>query len=86
MFEIDHSAARGMMCPRRLIVFKHDSEFGKIVFKHDSEFGNAPSFQLFDLVHVVQKDPSKPARSFSDYEVKVDDIHLPNGVQLIDML
>jgi CRISPR-associated protein Csd2 len=75
MFEIDHSAARGMMCPRRLIVFKHDSEFG-----------NAPSFQLFDLVHVVQKDPSKPARSFSDYEVKVDDTHLPNGVELIDML
>ena len=29
MFEHDHSAARGKMAVRELIVFKHDSEFGK---------------------------------------------------------
>lgn len=75
MFDVDHSAARGMMCPRRLIVFKHDSELG-----------NAPSYQLFDLIHVKQKDPSKPARSFDDYEVTVDEDHLPEGVQLLNLL
>lgn len=75
MFDVDHSAAHGMMCPRKLIVFKHDSELG-----------NAPSYQLFDLVHVSQKDLSIPARSFSDYEVKIDDSHLPKGVKLINLL
>ena len=28
MFEHDHSAARGKMAVRNLIVFKHDSELG----------------------------------------------------------
>ena len=75
MFDIDHSAAHGMMCPRKLIVFKHDSELG-----------NAPSYRLFDLVNIAQKDPSKPARSFSDYDVTIDDSHLPKGVKLINLL
>ena len=35
MFENDHSAARGKMAVRELIVFKHDSELG-----------NAPSYKL----------------------------------------
>lgn len=71
MFDVDHSAARGMMCPRRLIVFRHDSELG-----------NAPSYQLFELVHVTQKDPSRPPRSFEDYEVTVDNDKLPQGVEM----
>lgn len=75
MFDVDHSAARGMMCPRRLIVFKHDSELG-----------NAPSHQLFDLVHVNQKDMSRPPRSFDDYEVSVDKEHLPKGVELLNLI
>lgn len=41
MFENDHSAARGNMAVRELIVFKHDSELG-----------NAPSYKLFERVHV----------------------------------
>ena len=41
MFEHDHSAARGKMATRRLIVFKHDCELG-----------NAPSHKLFDTVKV----------------------------------
>lgn len=71
MFDVDHSAARGMMCPRKLIVFKHDSELG-----------NAPSYQLFDLVHVTQKDPSRPPRSFDDYEVTIDEDKLSQGVEI----
>lgn len=71
MFDVDHSAARGTMCPRRLIVFKHDTELGC-----------APSYQLFDLVKVTQKDPTKPARSFNDYDVQVDEEHRPSGVTI----
>ena len=71
MFDIDHSAARGTMCPRKLIVFKHDTELGC-----------APSYQLFDLVKVTQKDPTKPARSFNDYEVDVDREQCPSGVTI----
>ena len=37
MFENDHSAARGKMAVRELIVFKHDSELG-----------SAPAYKLFD--------------------------------------
>ena len=73
MFDMDHSAARGQMCPRKLIVFKHSSELG-----------NAPSYQLFDLVKVRQKDESKPARTFSDYEVSIDRANIPNGIELLD--
>lgn len=71
MFDVDHSAARGTMCPRKLIVFKHDTELGC-----------APSYQLFDLVKVTQKDLTKPARSFNDYEVDVDKEQCPSGVTI----
>lgn len=44
MFEYDHSAARGNMAVRKLIVFKHDSELG-----------NAPAYKLFDTIHVAKR-------------------------------
>lgn len=75
MFEHDHSAARGEMSARRLIVFKHDSKLG-----------NAPSHKLFDLVDVKRLDESKPPRSFSDYEVTVDTSGVPAGVEVSEML
>lgn len=51
MFENDHSAARGKMAVRELIVFKHDSELG-----------NAPAYKLFDSVTVQRKpDVDAPA-------------------------
>ena len=59
-FENDHSAARGEMNPRALIVFKHDSPLG-----------NARAGQLFDLIQVKLKDGVEFPRSFGDYEVKV---------------
>lgn len=71
MFEHDHSAARGNMAVRELIVFKHDSELG-----------NAPAYKLFERVSVKRKDASKQPRSYSDYEVTVDDNNMPNGVTL----
>ncbi len=69
MFENDHSAARGKMCLRKLIVFKHDSALG-----------NAPSNVLFDKIS-VKKNNDIP-RSFSDYDVEVDK-EMPSGVELI---
>jgi len=74
MFEEDHSAARGKMAVRKLIIFKHDSELG-----------NAPSHKLFELVSVKRKseDSSAPARSFEDYVVSIKEDQLPNGVSLI---
>lgn len=73
MFDVDRSAARGLMSARRLIVFKHDSLLGA-----------APANQLFDLVHVQKRDDAKVPRSFSDYEVTIDKERLPKGVELIE--
>ena len=71
MFENDHSAARGKMAVRDLIVFKHDSELGC-----------APAWKLFEAVKVNRKDPAAdaPARSYQDYEIVVDEASLPNGI------
>lgn len=74
MFENDHSAARGKMTMRKLYVFKHESVIG-----------NAPSGILFDKVTVTEKEPGKPARSFNDYEISVDN-NMPAGVSLIEKL
>lgn len=68
MFETDHSAARGKMAVRELIVFRHDSELG-----------NAPSYKLFDLVKVEKREGVVVPRHYSDYVVTVDE-HLPEGV------
>ena len=68
MFENDHSAARGKMAVRELIVFKHATELG-----------NAPSYKLFDAVTIQRNDPDTPARSYRDYTVTVADT-LPEGV------
>jgi CRISPR-associated protein Csd2 len=75
MFENDHSAARGKMAVRELIVFKHESELG-----------NAPSYKLFDAVKAERKDASAPARKYSDYRVEVDLNSIPNGVTCIRMI
>ncbi|MEA4855073.1 type I-C CRISPR-associated protein Cas7/Csd2 [Solidesulfovibrio sp.] len=76
MFDHDHSAARGKMSARTLVVFKHDSALG-----------NAPAQKLFDLVGVARAtDPDSPARSFADYAVTVDKTGVPAGVALIEKL
>lgn len=75
MFDIDRSAARGLMSAQRLIVFKHDSVLG-----------NAPANKLFDLVRVQRKDKTVPARSFADYEVTIDSEQLPAGVTIQELI
>jgi CRISPR-associated protein Csd2 len=75
MFEHDHSAARGKMAVRELIVFKHDNELGC-----------APAHKLFDLVTVRRKKPDTPARRYEDYAVSVDEAAVPSGVTCIRMI
>ncbi len=78
MFDHDHSAARGMMSTRKLLVFKHSSALG-----------NAPAHQLFDLIKIIRKDKSKPTRAFFDYTISdKHDIEssLPQGVELIEIV
>jgi CRISPR-associated protein Csd2 len=85
MFEHDHSAARGEMSTRKLIVFKHASVLG-----------NAPAHALFDRVTVgrvagdeirLPGDPRLdnllPAQRFSDYRVEIARDGLPEGVEII---
>lgn len=70
MFENDHSAARGKMAVRELIVFKHDTELGC-----------APSYKLFDAVTTKLKEGVKAPRSYADYEpVEIAESVLPAGV------
>ena len=74
MFDHDRSAARGEMAPRKLIVFKHDSELG-----------NAPAQKLFELIKIERVgDAETPPRSFEDYKVEVG--KTPEGVEMIEKL
>ena len=88
MFEHDHSAARGEMASRKLIVFKHDSALG-----------NAPAHALFERVRIGRNiggeyrdvedrgiGNAPPARKFSDYLVEIDRANLPGGVEIIERL
>jgi CRISPR-associated protein Csd2 len=74
-FEHDHSAARGEMNARALIVFKHGSKLG-----------NARSAQLFELVKIEKKDGVEYPRSYEDYCVTVDKDNLPAGVSVKEMI
>jgi len=77
MFEHDRSAARGEMAARKLIVFEHENPMG-----------NAPAHLLFDTVKVerVKGDEGSPARSFRDYEVRVNAGELPQSVTVKEHL
>jgi len=75
MFDVDRSAARGLMSAQKLIVFKHDSVLG-----------NVPANKLFDLVKVERKNKNVPARSFKDYSVNIDKSGVPENVEVIEML
>lgn len=75
MYEHDHSAARGKMNVRKLVVFKHDSPLG-----------NAPAHRLFDLIKVERVgDVAKPTRAFTDYKITVSG-ESPSGVSIQERL
>ena len=74
-FEHDHSAARGEMNARALVVFKHESKLG-----------NARSAQLFERVKIEKKEGVDYPRSYSDYNVSVCKENLPTGVTVEEMI
>ena len=74
MFDLDHSAARGLMSAQKLIVFRHSSELG-----------NAPANKLFDHVKVKKVTEGAP-RSFTDYKVTIDKDSLPQGITIEEMI
>lgn len=74
MFDMDRSAARGLMSAQKLIVFKHDSVLG-----------NAPANKLFDLVKIEKVCPGAP-RSIQDYSVTIDREHLPANVVVEELI
>ena len=76
MFDLDRSAARGLMTARALILFRHDSLLG-----------NAQAGELFERVKVRRCEPADSvARSFSDYVVEVDESNMPAGVKVERLL
>ena len=75
-FEHDHSASRGEMNARALIIFKHNSKLG-----------NARSSQLFDLVKITKKKDENGneiefPRRYEDYNVSLSKKYLPEGVEV----
>lgn len=75
MFDHDRSAARGTMAPQKLVVFKHATALG-----------NHPAHKLFERVTVSRKPGIEAARSFSDYDVKVNKENLPAGIEASEKL
>ena len=71
MWDLDHSASRGMMALR-----------GLYVFSHDDKLGSAPAQDLFERVTIDRKANVEAARAFRDYNVAVDESDLPAGVTL----
>lgn len=75
MFEHDHSAARGKMAVRELIVFKHSSELG-----------DCPSYRLFDAVEVKKKEGITYPRKYQEYEVTIHEEDIPDSVEVKRMI
>ena len=74
LFDMDRSAARGLMSAR-----------GLYVFEHNSSLGEAPAHRLFERVTIEKKPGVESPRSFGDYVVTVRDEGLPAGVKLTEL-
>jgi CRISPR-associated protein Csd2 len=75
MWDLDRSASRGLMALR-----------GLYIFSHENKLGNAPAHKLFDRIQPQLKDSAAVPRKFVDYEVKVDENNLPDGVTLTKLI
>ncbi|WP_373214617.1 type I-C CRISPR-associated protein Cas7/Csd2 [Ruminococcus sp. 5_1_39BFAA] len=72
MFENDHSAARGKMAVRELIVFKHSKELG-----------DCPAYKLFDAIEINRKEEVVYPRKYQDYMVNIHKEMIPDTVEMI---
>lgn len=75
MFEVDHSASRGLMTLQKLIIFKHNNTLG-----------NAPAQSLFKRVNIKLKEEGRSPRSFEDYSVEISKVDLPEGIEIIEKI
>ena len=75
MFENDHSAARGKMAVRELIVFKHSKELG-----------DCPAYKLFDALEVRKKEEIEYPRKYQDYTVQIHEEMIPDSVEMKRMI
>ena len=75
MFENDHSAARGKMAVRELIIFKHSKELG-----------DCPAYKLFDAVEVHKKEGIEYPRKYEDYTVMIKEDNIPDSVEMKRMI
>ena len=75
LFDLDRSAARGLMSAR-----------GLYVFEHESALGEAPAQRLFERVSVKKRENVESPRSFDDYVVSVRADAMPAGVTLLEPL
>ncbi len=73
MFEHDHSAARGKMASRKLVIFEHETALG-----------NAQAHKLFDLVTTKRNEENKPPRAFTDYTIMINHAEKPDGITIIE--
>jgi CRISPR-associated protein Csd2 len=75
MWDLDRSAARGMLACR-----------GLYVFSHESSLGNAPAHTLFDRVQIERHGDVVAPRSFHNYAVTVTSENLPDKVTLTTLV
>ena len=75
MFENDHSAARGKMAVRELIVFKHSKGLG-----------DCPAYKLFDAVEVKRNEGVVYPRKYQDYTVEIHKEKIPDSVEVKRMV
>lgn len=71
MWDLDHSASRGLMSCR-----------GLYVFSHEKALGDAPAHELFERITIKRNEGVESPRKFEDYTVSVNDANLPEGVAL----
>ncbi|MGC8835099.1 MAG: type I-C CRISPR-associated protein Cas7/Csd2 [Armatimonadota bacterium] len=75
MWDLDRSASRGMMACR-----------GLYIFTHENSLGNAHAHELFSRISVNRRPGVSIPRSFSDYEVLINEEGLPEGVTLTKLV
>ena len=74
MWDLDHSAARGLMSCR-----------GLYIFSHDNPLGNAPAHQLFERLELRLRDGVTTPRRYGDYALTLNR-DLPDGVTLTSLV
>ncbi|MGI4789606.1 MAG: type I CRISPR-associated protein Cas7, partial [Janthinobacterium lividum] len=74
MWDLDHSAARGLMSCR-----------GLYVFSHEKDLGNAPAHTLFAKLETSLKTGVVAPRRYEDYNVTLNR-EMPDGVLLTSLV